>query len=80
MQFREHRAGQEESIKTLIAVADRDALIKHLRAVCKFPFFEVAALRIEPYSETPDKHAGWRRTLIVTIEGWGVVGFADSPS
>lgn len=79
MQFREHRGNLEESIKTLVTIADRAALIKHLQEVCEEPL-KVASIQIEPYSERRDNCTGWERTFIVIIKGWGIVGFTDSSS
>jgi hypothetical protein len=80
MRFREHRGGLAESMETAIEVATRDDLIAHLRAVlAPWPTApDPAAIICEPYSGE-DRRIGWAQTYIVTLPGYGVLGFADGP-
>jgi hypothetical protein len=83
MRFRENRGSLDESLKTLVKLENRDALVKHcqkLLAPYNFRFDQSALeiLEISPYSSGPDKRTGWKCTYIVRIEGYGVMGFTDS--
>lgn len=80
MQFREHRGSLDESLKTLIKLTDRDALVKHCqKLLAPYHFkFDAPDLEISPYSHDPNKHIGWKCTCIVKIKGYGVMGFTDS--
>ena len=70
-----------DSMATLVEVADRAALLAHVRR--KFsdfgPTFADEQMHVEPYSNRPDERIGWNATYIVTLEGYGVVGFTDGP-
>lgn len=80
MKFREHRGGLDESMATCIEVADRDALVSHIRRqLSQYHYgFEPYLLKVTPYGS--DKRIGWLDQHIVTIEGYGVVGFTDGPA
>lgn len=88
MKFREHRGGLAESMATCVEVADRAALIAVIeQRLAPFgrPFTRAqidAGLDVEPYgcSGMPllDLRIGWY-TYIVTLDGYGVLGFTDGP-
>lgn len=66
-------------MKTLVDLPDRAALIEHCRkllAPYKFEF-DAAALQVKPYWR--DDRIGWKEVHIVTINGYGVIGFTDGP-
>ena len=87
MRFREHRGGLEESLKTVVELADRAALVGHVRRLLEpFDFRGDidAGLHIEPYAWFDKDKAIWDErvhwhTYIVTLENYGVVGFTDGP-
>ena len=78
MKFREHRGGLDESMATLVEVPDRAALLEYLRKLAEpwptFPPISSETVHIEPYIW--DSRIGWN-THIVTLDGYGVVGFTD---
>lgn len=82
MKFREHRSTVDESMKTLVELEGWEALIQHCRDIlARQPVPVVVTtdlLKVELYSDFPDTQSGWSRTYIVTVRGWGVVGFTDS--
>ncbi len=77
MNFREHRRSLNASMKTLVALRDRNDLVKHCEHIVG-ETFEPTALRVEPYDNGPDNRIGWLTTFIVTLDGYGVMGFIDS--
>ena len=78
MKFREHRGMLDDSMKTVVDVADRAALISLLRSrlLPHKVLFNDKDLKIEPYGY--DSRINWN-THIVTIEDYGVAGFTDGP-
>lgn len=78
MKFREHRGGLKESMETMVELKDRAALLEYcIKALGDFRFsFPPEALHIKPYSY--DDRIDWD-THIVSIDGYGVVGFTDGP-
>lgn len=64
------------------AFADKQAIVDYLREVlAPWPTAPVPTLRnlTSEYShESPGKD-GWGPTYIVTLKGYGVIGFADAP-
>ncbi len=77
MKFREHREMLDDSMKTVVEVADRKELVSLLRSrqFCNFVFND-EDLKIEPYGY--DNRINWD-THIVFIEDYGVFGFTDGP-
>ena len=78
MKFREHRGHLTDSMKTVVDIVDREALISLLQSrlqPCGFTFAS-KDLKIEPYGL--DDRINWD-TNIVTIAGYGVAGFTDGP-
>lgn len=78
MKFREHRGQLRDSMATCVKVPDRQALIDHLYRSFQMPL-PFDEIRIEPYSKHPDRRIGWPETYVVTLEGYGVIGFTDGP-
>lgn len=80
MKFRHHRGGLKESMKTLVTLEDRNALVQHLREYFK-EWFDVVPdkVKLERYGDGPDTRIGWDKVFIVTIDGFGPVGFTDGP-
>lgn len=78
MRFRMHRGSLDESMKTVVNVDGRAGLAAHIRE--KFsdlgPIFEDHQLTIDPYSGDDDRIC-WKDVHIVTIIGYGVVGFCE---
>ncbi len=75
MKFREHRGMLDDSMKTVVEVADREALVSLLQSRLRDGVtFKDEDLKIEPY--VYDKRIGWD-TYIVTIKGYGVAGFTN---
>lgn len=77
--YRDHRGSLGDSMATLRALSSRAALVEYLRASLgpAAPPDLAAKLNIEPYARDP--RIGWEDTHIVTIAGFGVVGFTDGP-
>jgi hypothetical protein len=80
MKFREHRGGLAESMETVVEVANRVELIIHLAHLMeRYPgtVVDFQKIKIEPYGGW-DERIGWD-TYIVTLEGYGVLGFTNGP-
>lgn len=78
MKFRQHRGSLADSMKTVVELPDRAALLAHCRALL-LPYqfeFPDAALHVERYG--PDARSGWDSQSLVTIDGYGVMGMTDS--
>ena len=84
MKFREHRGGLAESMQTQVELADRAALLEHIRKLAEpwptFPPVTEETVRVEPYYLERDDRTGWEQTGIVMLEGYGVLGFTDGPA
>jgi hypothetical protein len=74
MKFREHRGSLDDSLLTVVELKDRFALLEHLTSILHRPVTE-KDVAIVPY--TFDSRIGWQ-TYIVTLPGYGVIGFTDS--
>lgn len=76
--YRDHRGGLADSMDTVRKVSSRQELIDYLRrdlSAWKFEFPD-EAVKIEPYGY--DARINWD-TYIVTVEGFGPVGFTNGP-
>jgi hypothetical protein len=61
---------------TCVELPNRAALVEHLYRSHELPLpFE--NLEIKPYFMEPDTRIGWDQTYIVTLEGFGPIGFTD---
>lgn len=77
--FREHRGGLSEAMETLKTFETQEQLVAHIRTLLS-PYgfyFPAEAVEVKPYADWPDTRIGWDKTLIVTVEGYGVIGFTD---
>ena len=84
MRFREHRGGLAESMDTLVTFHppnERDKMIAYIRGLL-WPFDHLVIakdVKLRQYTPDGDKRIGWDQLYIVTLEGYGVVGFTDGP-
>lgn len=80
MKFRQHRGGLDESMETVVELADRTALIAHCRALLApwptAPEVTEQTLKVSAYGYDP--RIQWD-THLVFLEGYGVMGYTDSP-
>jgi hypothetical protein len=79
MKFRMHRGGLAESTLTLIELEGFTELVVHCNKQLK-PLsadFPVEAFKVEKYFDGPDDRIDWDETHLVTIEGYGPIGFTD---
>jgi hypothetical protein len=80
VKFREHRGGLAESMQTVVEVEDFNALLDHLHKLAEpwqpnVPPMNADTVHVEPYGGV-DERIGWD-TYIVTLKGYGVLGFTD---
>jgi hypothetical protein len=78
IRYRDHRGSLDDSMATIIELADRAALIAHLRSIYDqkhFGEWPDAAVKVKPYCY--DERIDWD-TYIVTLND-GAVGFTDGP-
>jgi hypothetical protein len=75
IKFREHRGSLAESMKTVVEVDGRAGLLAHIRRLFSDfgPKFADEQLHITAYGD--DDRIDWQDIYIVTIDGYGVVGF-----
>lgn len=80
MKFRQHRGGFDESMATYVDLADRAALLDHMRKLLApyptAPPVTEETVEIKPYYGI-DKRNGWD-THIVILKDYGPFGFTDS--
>ena len=79
MKFREHRGDLSDSLTTTVEIDGWDDLVAHLKGVlAPFPSVTVTddALHVEFYAQ--DDRIDWN-SHIVTLDGYGVLGFTDGP-
>lgn len=74
--FREHRGSLDDSMKTVVPCFTYDGLLKYVRGMLYQWYVEVPSLQVEHYHY--DERIGWDN-WIVTLKGYGVVGFTDGP-
>jgi hypothetical protein len=81
MLFRQHRGNLSESMKTLVELKDKEALVLHCQGLVDLFFtFEPDELTVELSSDKEDARIGWKQTYFVIIKNFGVIGMTDSPS
>lgn len=81
MRYRPHKRSLEESMKTVATFKNLAALIFYMREVELKPYgfhFNDSQVRIAPYYGDDDR-IGWKDVHIVTIDGYGVMGFVEGP-
>lgn len=77
--FRPHRSTLAAAMQEAVEVNGYEGLIEHLRQTHPEygPAFNPRSVTIAPYSGA-DERIGWKNTYLVSIEGWGPVGFCES--
>ncbi len=83
MRYRPHRRYVDEAVAEMVQVDGRDGLIEHLREELRnWPiarYFTADQVRVQPYGGDDDR-IGWKDVHIVTIDGYGVMGFCEGPA
>lgn len=85
VKFREHRGSINDSLETLVELADRPALVEHIRKALIEPLNipgldrAVDHLLVTSYYPRYDHRTEWPATYIVTVPGLGPVGYTDQP-
>lgn len=80
MKFREHRGSLADAMLTEVTLPDRAALLEHCRKIIPDALLadtiNDSDMTVSKYGR--DERIGWD-THIVSIAGYGVVGFTDGP-
>lgn len=81
MRYRPQKGSLAESLKHAVDVDGRAGLIRHLREELDGWQVDVAddAIKVAPYVRE-DYVSGWHDVHIVTIDGYGVMGFCEGPA
>lgn len=83
MRYRPHKGSLADSVALTIEVDGRAGLIAHIREeLAPYPEwdgFDGFTVRQQPYCGADDR-IGWKNVHIVTIDGYGVVGFCEGPA
>jgi hypothetical protein len=81
VKFREHRGGLAESMATLVNCDGRAALVTHIQHLLECYGLKVtdSDVKVTIYGTSGDARIGWEKVYVVTVQGYGVIGFADSP-
>lgn len=79
MKFREHRGSLADSITTEVLLADRKALVEHVENLhlCFIHNYDFSMLTVKSYHMQPDARIGWDKTYIVSLPGYGPIGYTD---
>jgi hypothetical protein len=79
IRFRFHRGSLDASMETARTFASVDDAKQHIVQDLK-PHIDVASdsIRARRYGKDGDPRIGWQDLFIITIDGYGVIGFADS--
>jgi hypothetical protein len=80
MKFRQHRGSLDESMGTLVELADYGALVSHIRGLLRPHGVAVEDndVRVDLYDNRPDPRIGWERTYVVVVSNYGVIGMTDT--
>lgn len=80
MKYRPHKGSLDESMKYAVDVEGRAGLIAHLRKELDGWQVDIDddKVRVQPYV-MHDAFAGWKDVHIVTLDGYGVLGFCEGP-
>jgi hypothetical protein len=80
MKFREHRSNLAESMATLVEFQDKQALVAHIRYLLHPYNLDVTAKDVAArlYSTSGDSRIGWEKVYVVTVDGYGVIGFSNA--
>ncbi len=85
MRYRPHKGSLADSLAEVVEVDGRAGLIEYLLdELAPYPGWSGAAfmpdtVRISPYYGDDDR-IGWKDVHIVTIDGYGVMGFCEGPA
>ena len=81
MHFRQHRGSLEDSMTTLVHLKNRDELIGYIKGLLwEYPTAPpVTDETVEVKFYMGDPRIGWTQLHIVTLDGYGVLGFTDGP-
>lgn len=81
MKFRPHKRHLEDSLAEQEEVEGRDgviALIRRELAPYSMDKFPKKAVHIDPYIPGIEERTGWKNVSIVTLDGYGVIGFVEN--
>lgn len=80
MKFREHRGSLYDSMATLVVVDGKKGLVAHIKKLLK-SYIDVSSsdVLVSLYGSSGDARIGWEKVYIVTVKGYGVIGFSDGP-
>lgn len=74
-------------METLVTVKDRAELVEHCKKLLEpysgwteFWKIRLDELEIKEYFMWPDARIGWDKTYLVTVPGYGIMGFTDEQS
>lgn len=82
MKYRPHRRLLVESMEEMIEVDGRAGLVAHLKKDFRpWPDLDGRAeqIKVEPYYGDDDR-IGWKNVHIITLYGYGVIGFCEGPA
>lgn len=83
MKYRPHKWLLADSMAECADVDGRAGLIEHLRKeLSPWPTldgFADNAIHVDPYCAGDDR-IGWKDVWIITLDGYGVLGFCDGPA
>jgi hypothetical protein len=81
MKYRQHRGSLADSMATVVEVEGRAGLIAQLRKElapwATMDEFPDKAVHIDLYFGDDDR-IGWKNVGIVTLDGYGVIGFVEN--
>lgn len=82
MKFRQHRGSLGDSMKTTVELKNRDQLIGYIKGILwewpTAPPVSDTTLHVTYYATDP--RIEWDACWIVTLDGYGVLGFTDGPT
>lgn len=82
MRYRPHKGRLDDSMALVATFKNLDALIFYMREVELKPYgfrFNDSQVRVTPMHMDDDR-IGWKDIHIVTIDGYGVMGFTEGPA
>jgi hypothetical protein len=79
MKFSHHSYTFADSAKPFVELQDRESLVRYCQNYLEHHLvFEPGALKVELYNQQ-DTLSGLEESYMVTIDGFGAIGFTDSP-
>jgi hypothetical protein len=81
MRYRPHRRFVDEAVALTVEVEGRAGLIEQLhKEFAGLPVWpDEKSVHVDPYGGNDDR-IGWKNVHIVTLDGYGVVGFCEGPA